>query len=177
MQENQPNQTIDSPSLIPSEKEIPKEPVIETENLTTELPAEEIIAEVRKTDPPTEPEKELPKEVAQAVRPEMDFRLSHANRIVAFLEGRKTGEFIRLNDFLKSLWPITKPNMPSAFTNPDNMRFLRITLKQLQEDRKVIFANNSFERLGKHYYDGADSEQKTKYHNVLTVPIEAKISQ
>lgn len=107
--------------------------------------------------------------------PESDPRLSIGNRILAYLESRKSAEFIRLNDFLKSLYPLPKPGKPAGFENVQNMRFLRMALRQLKDDGKVVFANDSFERLGKHYYNGSAPE--TKYHNVLSVPIEAKITQ
>lgn len=109
------------------------------------------------------------------IRPEMDPRLSIGNRILAYLESRKSSEFIRINDFLKSLYPLPKPGHSPGYENVQNMRFLRMTLRQLQEDGKVEFANNAFDRLGKHYYEGSAPE--TKCHNVLTVPIEAKILQ
>lgn len=151
-------------------------PFIVTEPAPENLPGEEIIDEVRKTEPPTMPEKIEIKEISPpALRPEMDTRLSYGVRIVHFLESRKTGDFVKLNDFLKALYPIPKPGFPVEFTKPENMRFLRMTLKQLQESGKIQLSNNSFERLGKHYYEGSNPE--TKYHNVLTLPIEAKIPQ
>lgn len=126
------------------------------------------------------PVKEVPKvEVVAAptLRPELDHSKSHEERILAFLEGRKTGDFVKLNDFLKSLYPLPKPGMLPQFTDQPTMKKLKHLFSKMQSEGKVVFSTNYFERLGKHYYDGTDVEQKTKYHNITTVPIEAKIPQ
>lgn len=127
-----------------------------------------------------QPLKEAPKVepvIVPASRPELDPTKPHEERFLAFLEGRKTGEFVKVNDFLKSLYPIPKPGFPPAFTDQTTMKQLKHLFLRLQSERKVIFSNNHFERLGKHYYDGNDVEQKTKYYNITNVHIEAKIPQ
>lgn len=150
-------------------EKVKKAEVVETAKPLPEIVTEKIL------DPIPEVKEIPPIEILPGYRKEMDTKLSHGVRVLAFLESRKTDEFVKLNDFLKSLYPIPKPGFPPGFVSPENMRFLKMTLKQLQDDGKIVFANNSFERLGKHYYEGSAPE--TKYHTILTVPIEAKIPQ
>ncbi len=124
-----------------------------------------------------QPKIEPPVAAPIAVRPELDPTKSHEERILSFLDSHKTGDFVKMNDFLKSLYPLAKPGIPPLFTDQRTMKQLKHLLLKLQSENKIVFPNNHFERLGKHYYDGNDVEQKTRYYNILNVPVEAKITQ
>lgn len=125
----------------------------------------EVVPEVKEAAPIVE-------EVKPVVRPEMDFRLSHKERIIAFMEGKKGT--IRLNDFLKSLWPISKPPIPPAITDQANMRKLRVDLLELQKEGKFKLSA-SINRLGKAHFPD-QTTLRTHYYDLTNLIIEAEVN-
>ena len=111
-------------------------------------------------------------EVKPAVRPEMDFKLSHKERITAFVADKKGT--IRLNDFLKSLWPISKPPIPPAITDQANMRKLRVDLLDLQKEGKFKLSS-SINRLGKAHFPD-QTTLRTHYYDLTNLIIEAEVN-
>lgn len=107
-------------------------------------------------------------------RPEMNTKLSFKERIMAFVESRGTEKFVRLDGFLRALYP-PRINEKPGHLNQGNMIALKNDLRELQKGRRLVFANNSFEQLGKHYWETGDPERKTKYHNVTTLAIEVRL--
>lgn len=155
------NQTPSTEVKTPEPEVVP--PIVE--DATTAPPVVENAPEVKETIPVIE-------EVKSIVRPEMDFRLSHKERIIAFMEG-KTGT-IRLNDFLKSLWPISKPPIPPAITDQANMRKLRADLLELE--RQGIFKlSSSINRLGKAHFPD-QTTLRTHYFDLTNLIIEAQVN-
>lgn len=103
---------------------------------------------------------------------ETDIHLPFDQRILAFMESRGTSGFIRLNEFLKSLYPLPKGNEPPKWLQMGEGKRLLGILDKLQSEGKILINNNQHKRLGKFYYAGV--EQITQHHNLNDVVIEAK---
>lgn len=153
-----------------------EEPIIETP-LSEEIKAEETIT----IETPEEPEEiiqeegpinklEVPEqaiEVAQmsaesksqakiATPTELDKNLTHEERIVGFLYARKTMQAVRLNDFLKSLYPMPEQNAPPTWKDQGAMKRLRVLLDNMQSHGQLKIQNNRHAELGKHYFKGTE---------------------
>jgi|SRR5882672_6386860 len=162
-------------------KSTPKEPKVKVEATPkVEVVKEEIVPpvetppEVKKEEPIVVAEKSI--EVAAPVyNAAMDPKKSHKERIVAFLESRKGAGIIRLNYFLKSLYPLPKPNFPAEWTSQGAMKKLRHDLKELQAEGKIFFVSNHFERLSKAHFPDTTTG-KTHYWDLSNLIIEVEIS-
>lgn len=97
--------------------------------------------------------------------------LSMGERILNFIDSRNDGE-IKLNDFLKSLYPLPKLGEPALYLRQDKAKELKGALTGLEKGGKVTFVGNGHTKLGKFYYEGNDTV--TKYHNILTTQIVVK---
>lgn len=101
------------------------------------------------------------------VRREMDASLPFSERILAFLEG-KSGT-IRLNDFLKALYPVPRMNEIPKWANQAESKLLKKTLDDMAQSGQIKVANNMHRKLGSPYYTGDD--QRLMHHNIATVNI------
>jgi len=97
--------------------------------------------------------------------------LSMEDKILNFIDSRPDGE-IKMNDFLKSLYPLPKFNEPAVYLQQAKAKELKGVLAKLESDGKVSFVGNGHTKLGKFYYEGNDTV--TKYHNILTTQIVVK---
>lgn len=150
-----------------AETVIPKEPVIETEDLSgiPIIQPEEIAPVIEKKDPIAE---------SPAIAPAMDKKLPHEKRIYSYLESKHTGDFVKLNDFLKSLYPIPKPNERPQWQTQGAMRKLRQDLLAMRDRGEIVFSNNNAERLGDNYHVG--EQRIRKDYNIGDLIIEAKLA-
>lgn len=148
------------------------------------IPADAVAEEVKQPEPQpesiTEPVieeqktvEELPKPVVKEefisypTLPEKPFE----ERITEFLDSREGGE-IKMNDFLKSLYPVPMYGVPPEYLSQGSSRYLRKVLEDLQAAGKVTVLNNAHRRLGEHYYnDGTGVAAK---HNISTIQIVVK---
>jgi hypothetical protein len=167
MEKEQPNQketpVIETESIEPIQEE-KKEPVIETETLvgfSNLVKTDEVISK-------TVPIADAPN------RPENDRKLSHEKRILAYIESRHTGDFIKLNDFLKSLYPLPKLNEKPSWQHQGAMRKLRQDLMAMRDRGEIVFSNTNPERLGDNYHVG--EERRRKDYNIGDLIIEAKLA-
>lgn len=162
---------------------VPDTPIAEPVIDTPEEVKEGVIEEEVTPEPEIEPVKEEPKAepikpvepiipAAPVYRKEADMKAPFEERILAYMESRKMGE-VRLNDFLKSLWPTGKFNEPPQWTNQGQNKYLRAVLDKMVQEGKIKIANDMHKRLGHFYYDGDNPE--TKYHNLSTIPISASM--
>lgn len=90
-------------------------------------------------------------------------------KIVDFLDS-KEGD-VRMNDFLKSLYPIPMMNQTSKALEQGSSKYLKMLLEQMQSEGKISIINNLHRRLGEHWYD---HEGKAQRYNLNTMPIVAK---
>jgi hypothetical protein len=96
-----------------------------------------------------------------------DAKLSFEERIEAFIEDKK--EYVKLNDFLKSLYPIPKFNEPPVYINKGEMKRMRILLDNMQSHGKIEIKDNGHGKLGNHYYEG--EQQYAKFHHIGNLTI------
>ena len=100
----------------------------------------------------------------------MDKTLSFEERIEAYIEDKK--EFVKLNDFLKSLYEIPKFNEPPVYIHKGEMKRMRILLDNMQSHGKIQIKDNGHGKLGNHYYEG--EQQYAKFWHIANLTIEAK---
>lgn len=158
------------------EEEKPVESIVEQEVVIVEeapaLQKQEEVIEKQNTEIDKTPEPEKMTSAPIISRKEMDATLTFEERISAFLESRSEQGYVKLNDFLKSLYGVPKFNEPPGWLLQNNMKQLGWVLSKMQESGQAMFANDQFKLLGKHYYTGTD--QKQAHHNLTIITIEAK---
>jgi len=90
--------------------------------------------------------------------------LSMEEKIVNFFNSREAGT-VKMNDFLKSLYPLPKFNEPAEYLRQGRSKELKGILTKLQAEGKILLADNNHLKLGSFYY--TDGDTQTKYHNIL----------
>lgn len=153
---------------VAPEAKVEATPPVEVKEIVVE-PAISEPAKVEATEPPKVVE--VAPFVTAPARPELDFTKSHKERIVSFLDSRKGAGKIKLNDFLKALFPLPSINQPAEYSSQPKMKKLRQDLRELKEEGKVTFVNDSFERLGRAHFPD-QTTGRTHYWDILTLPIE-----
>jgi hypothetical protein len=130
--------------------------------------------------PPTQPVHDPAAPVVEAakvvtpVRPEMNQALSHKERITHFLESKKGAGKLKINDFLKSLYPVSREQNIPGFTVQPNMKKLKLDLTQLKNEGKIVFVNDSFQQLGKAFFPDTITG-KTSYYDLTNLTIEVEV--
>ena len=104
---------------------------------------------------------------------EADTSLSFSERLDAFL-AKKKGHTLRLNDFLKSLYPLPVMGAKPRWEDQGEMKRLRVLLDIYTSEGKIEVSNNLYRELGTFYYDGS-ANPVTKYHNLTTIILETKV--
>lgn len=128
-------------------------------------------------DDESRPYKEIGTEnvALEEVKPEVPtlpaVELTQEEKILKFLDGKK--DYVKMNDFLKSLYPVPTFSAPAAWLNQAVSKTLKGLLESMVKDGLIEIANNNHGMLGKHYYEGVDAKQR--HHNLTTVEIWAKI--
>lgn len=143
---------------------------MEKKNLQPEQNQEkEVKVEEVKTKPEEKPKPEPKPEPGPPPVPEKE--LSREEKVLKFLTGKK--DYVKLNDFLKSLYPLPKLNEPPSWLQLGMSKELKGLLEGMQAEGKLDIADNRHNMLGKIYYEG--DQQYTRHHNLSTVEIWAKI--
>lgn len=97
---------------------------------------------------------------------------SDEQKLLNFIDTRGISGDIRLNDFLKSLFPMPKFNEPPVWTQQNTSKYLKGLLDKMVREGKLVISDNAHLKLGQFYYHG-DSPQ-TQHHTLNTVNIVAK---
>jgi len=97
---------------------------------------------------------------------------SDEQKLLNFIDTRGISGDIRLNDFLKSLFPMPKLNEPPVWTQQNTSKYLKGLLDKMVREGKLVISGNTHLKLGQFYYHG-DSPQ-TQHHTLNTVNIVAK---
>jgi hypothetical protein len=122
---------------------------------------------------PMKIEEAKPKEVVEPPKPvyrkEADKNLPFDERIKAFLEG-KNG-YVRINDFLKSLYPLPKMNEPAEWLSQGASKTMRGLLEKMKSEGRIIINGDHYKMLGRFYYEGTDQVQR--HYNIGNIFIEA----
>ena len=111
-------------------------------------------------------EKEKPEQKAEPKK-----ELSIEEKIIAFIDSRNAGE-VRLNDFLKSVYPLPQRNEPPAYVHQHASKQLRVLLAEMQVKGQLTLVNDLYTKLGQGYYEG--DGQLLKHYNITNVEIIAK---
>lgn len=91
-------------------------------------------------------------------------------KILDFLKDKK--DFVRINDFIKSTYPLHKGNERPIWDNPRESKFIKSILEQLRKERAIEIKNNLHNELGSFYYWKDDP--KTRYHSLSSLNIEVR---
>lgn len=110
----------------------------------------------------------------RAIQAEAESDGSPSEKIINFLKSRNAVTFIRLNDFLKSLYPLPKNNEPFEWQQQTKMKTLRAIIDGMVVNKQIVTSTNSYLQLGKPYWPD-DSTGKTHYHHIGSLVIEAKL--
>ncbi len=89
--------------------------------------------------------------------------MSNAEKLLSFLEEKANGEYIRANDFLKSLYPVPKANEIPKWQNQQEMKQLKLMLTELSKNEKITCNANGHLQLGRPFYEGQNQVQRF-YH-------------
>lgn len=144
-----------------------KEDVNTLEQVTTDLKAEEVVEVIQEAEPIVESPVEVKQEpVAQAATAE-ESELTIEEKIVNFVNSRE-GE-IKLNPFLKSLYPRPILNEPEIYLRQGESKAIKHTIQKLVDRNEFQVKGDTHKLLGSFYYN--DAEQKTKYHNINTIEV------
>lgn len=128
--------------------------------IETELP---VVAESIQEEP-------KPIEIIQQSEKE---ELSMKDSIVKFLQSRQ-GEFVKINDFIKSLYPLPKFNEPPKYLQQGETKVIKQVLLELQSAALIKIEGNMHTLLGTMYYPDTTT-MKTQYHNLNSVVIRCSI--
>lgn len=118
-------------------------------------------------------EEKVPEKVEKVYLAEADTSLPLSDRLDAFL-AKKKGQTLRLNDFLKSLYPVPVMGARPRWEDQGEMKRLRVLLANYSATGKIEVSNNLYQQLGTFYY-GESSDPVTKYHNLATIILETKV--
>ncbi len=156
-------------------EENPVEQVPETVVETTESVTPEVVVEEPLVEPAPEPivEAKVVVEEKSVKLKESDTSLSMEERIAAFVGRSGTVAYVKLNEFIKSLYPLPKYNEPPVWLSQPVSRQIRNLLTDMQSKGLITILDNRHARLGTAYYPDSTT-LKTHYHNLNTVTLEAK---
>lgn len=118
-------------------------------------------------------EEKVPEKVEKVYLAEADTSLPFSDRLDAFL-AKKKGTTVRLNDFLKSLYPVPVMGARPRWEDQGEMKRLRVLLANYSATGKIEVSNNLYQQLGTFYY-GESADPVTKYHNLATIILETKV--
>ena len=124
---------------------------------------EKIVTEVKKEVIPDPP----------MYKKELDKKLSISERIIAYIESRKTDAYVTLNPFLKSLYPAPLPGAKPEHERITALASLRHLLVTMEQEGKIVFSTRNHTRIGQNYYNTGDPV--TKHHNLTSLVIEARL--
>ncbi len=103
---------------------------------------------------------------------ELESELSMEDKIASFLDGKGAGE-IKMNDLLKSLFPVPKFNEPSIWQRQESSKQIKVLLEDMQSKGLLTIVNDTHRRLGTAYYPD-HTTGKTHYYDLNNVIITAK---
>lgn len=141
----------------------PTEPIIEakSEEVKPEQPKEPIFDELKE-----EPLPEKPKE-PEAASTEQTIE----EKIVAFIDN-ETGNRVKLNDFLKSLYKVPTFSEPAQWLHQSESKYLRSVLDNMNKNGLIVLENERYLLLGKSYYPMPD--QRQKHYTIAEIEIYCK---
>jgi len=147
-------------------------PVIEKKSEEADTPSTTI--EVEETAPTVTEELLIPiieKTIEQVKQGKTvpNEELTMEEKIIKFLDSRQEGQ-IRMNDFLKSLFPPPSFGQPPLWSNQHSSKQIRVLLQTMISESKIELVNNAYQNLGRAYYPDHETG-KTAYHDLSNTVI------
>lgn len=128
----------------------------------------------------TEPQPEEKPAAKLAVNPvvkaniePMHATASAEEKILWFLRTRGNGQYVKVNDFLKSLYPVQRGNIPPVWKQQGVLKSLQGIIRKMANSGDIVVANNRYLQLGKCYWPNGVAE--THYYDLDAITIEAKL--
>lgn len=97
----------------------------------------------------------------------------NTQKLVEFLKEKGKGDFVPINDFLKSAYGVPKPNETPEWMSKGEMKRMKIWLSELVAGRKISVNGNRHNQLGAHYYEGP--QQYLRFYHLGNLQIQAKL--
>ncbi len=147
-----------------------------TENKEQQELIQPTVTDVVQTDLAEEKPKEtvldefLEAEYKERIPKQPENEKSNEEKLLSFIQ-KSTNSLVRLNDFLKSLYPSEKPFEPPVWKKQITSRQIRLMLSIMQNKGDLKIFNNTHIQLGDCYFD---SEGKTKHFDLDTLIISAE---
>lgn len=95
--------------------------------------------------------------------------LSMEDKILKFLDSRPSGE-IKLNDFLKSLFPPPTYSAPASWLSQPVSKQLRVMLEKMHNSGQISLVGTNYNNLGRLFYPDS-STLKSEYHSLADTVI------
>jgi len=90
-----------------------------------------------------------------------------------FLEKKANGTYIKVNDYLKSLYPLPKGAEPPKWNNQQEMKIMKNWLQKMVSEGAITVKANRHLDLGRPFYEGV--QQKQRFHHLSTINLEVKL--
>jgi hypothetical protein len=127
------------------------------------------------TAPKAEPKVEKAKDEPTPKPPfSPDPRASLSDNVRGYMGSREFPDYVRLNDFLKSLFKLPRVNEVPEWQNKRISKDIRAALETLQGEGVLQIRNDTHKKLGGFFYDSNDSQQRTMHYHIGDVDIFAK---
>ena len=98
--------------------------------------------------------------------------INYKEQIRSFVHEKGDKDFVKVNDFLKSLFPVPKQNEVPAWKNQQVSKQIRNAINDLRDTGDIELRNADHEKLGKFYY--IENNSVTQHHDINSVDIFAK---
>ena len=178
--ETKPKKATTKEVIEETKVELPVEPIVETpveEPKLGDVPPSVTLEEVKEVVHESIIEEKVEPIVEKVVAPEpiketvVAEELPMDKKILDYLE-TKSGE-VRLNDFLKSLFPLPKFGEPPVWNLQGSSKTLRGLLEGMVASNSIAIVDNKHRLLGQPYYPDTTTG-KQHHHNLNTVVVTAK---
>lgn len=137
---------------------------------TEEKPALQVV-EAAIVEKSPNPVKEKKEEKPQ-YKPELDPKKSKEERILAFIEAKGDGEWVKLNDFLKCLYPMPNISQPAMWLSKGENKTLGGLLNRMVLDDKISIQGGNHLKLGRPFF--APNSPIAEFYSISNTPILAK---
>lgn len=92
--------------------------------------------------------------------------------ILDFINTREGVKNIKLNDFIKSLYPAPSRNAPAEYLLQTESKRIKYILSELQNNKLISMSTSNYMNLGAPYYEG--EQQYLRHWNINNVEIIAQ---
>ncbi len=90
-------------------------------------------------------------------------------KIVDYISSRKGVQRLRLNDFLKSLYPVVFTDPQLGWKSQNGSKTIKGLLSKMQDEGILKISNDRHKMLGKFYYK--DGQPETQHHDLDSIEL------